>query len=302
MYCHSSFSLSGLFMLLLTAVMPVWYFQTPLPSDPGDNALGEPLFLYPVEKNTNYNGCIAQSTPVLNAVFEQEVVEMVNAEREAEGLPPLKRTPQLDEAARYHAADMKQDNYFDHNSYDRVNNELQLACNWATRVGNYYSGSSTLGENIAFGYSSPEAVVEGWMNSSGHRANILSSNYQEIGVGYGAGNIWVQDFGTRPGVHPVIINEDAGIADSRDVKLYVYGTWKDIRIRNDSDPWSAWMPFQNTLAWQLPDEPGPHTVIVEMRAGTNTESSSDEIILKVLQIIDPLLPKLYIPFLVNPRQ
>ena len=51
------------------------------------------------------------------------------------------------------------------------------------------------GENIAMGYATPQAVVEGWMNSSGHRANILSADYTRIGVGYvAAGNYWTQLF------------------------------------------------------------------------------------------------------------
>ena len=53
----------------------------------------------------------------------------------------------------------------------------------------------TAGENIAMGYSSAQAVMNGWMNSSGHRANILNSAYTRIGVGYVAdGNYWVQEF------------------------------------------------------------------------------------------------------------
>ena len=53
----------------------------------------------------------------------------------------------------------------------------------------------TAGENIAMGYATPQAVVNGWMNSSGHRANILSASYTQIGVGYVAqGNYWTQLF------------------------------------------------------------------------------------------------------------
>ena len=53
----------------------------------------------------------------------------------------------------------------------------------------------TAGENIARGYSTPQAVVNGWMNSSGHRANILNASYTQIGVGYVAqGNYWTQMF------------------------------------------------------------------------------------------------------------
>jgi uncharacterized protein YkwD len=306
---HDLNSLSRYFMLFLAAVIPAWLFQTFPPSDPGQPRLGEPVFTYSMragnllENRPNYSGCTAASTPVLNGEFEQEVVERVNAERAAQGLPPLKRSSQLDEAARYHAADMKADNYFDHLSYDRVNNQLQLVCNWSARLGNFYTGSSTVGENIAYGYRSPEDVMEGWMNSPGHRGNILSSSYTELGVGYGTGNHWVQDFGSRPDIHPVIINNEAGTTDSGDVTLFVYGSWQEIRIRSDGGPWSSWMPFQKTLAWQLPDQAGSHTITVEMRSGTKTETSSDEIVLGVGKAPPPPAPSepsLYLPFLVNP--
>jgi len=71
------------------------------------------------------NGVIA---PVVNADYEQQVVELVNAQRALQSLPPYKRVTPLDQAARYHATDMAQDNYFDHNSYDWVNGSLVQAC------------------------------------------------------------------------------------------------------------------------------------------------------------------------------
>src|SRR5919109_1185606 len=67
-----------------------------------------------------------------------------------------------------------------------------------------YTGWSAIGENIAAGYPTPEAVVAGWMSSPGHRANILSPNFTEIGIGLAQGgkygSYWTQDFGTRPSV------------------------------------------------------------------------------------------------------
>lgn len=56
---------------------------------------------------------------------------------------------------------------------------------------------STYGENVAYGYSTPEKVMEGWMNSQGHRENILNCSFKEIGIGLAQpGNYWTQDFGT----------------------------------------------------------------------------------------------------------
>ena len=62
-------------------------------------------------------------------------------------------------------------------------------------IKNFGISYKTAGENIAKGYKTPQAVVDGWMNSSGHRANILNASYTQIGVGYVAnGNYWTQMF------------------------------------------------------------------------------------------------------------
>jgi hypothetical protein len=166
-----------------------------------------------------FSGCGGINQPVVNAEYEQQVVDLVNLERANRGLPPYKRVTALDEAARYHSADLGQDNYFDHNTYDRVNGNLVYVCDTWTRIGKYYAGAS--GENIAAGYSTPQSVMNGWMNSTGHRNNILSTHSREIGVGYAnqSGSdyyhYWTQDFGRRSGVYPLIINRDAASTDSR---------------------------------------------------------------------------------------
>jgi hypothetical protein len=222
--------------------------------------------------------------PVVNAAYEQEVVDRVNDVRAANSLPPLKRTTALDDAARYHATDMGQDNYFDHNSYDVIGGSLVMVCAWSDRIGSYYSNWWWLAENIAAGYSTPADVMNGWLNSPGHRANILNPNLWEIGVGYYAGSgdygrYWVQDFGQRSGVYPLIIDRDAETTESRDVSLYIYGDWQEIRLRNDDGGWSNWQPFQASLSWMLNSGRGEHTVWAEMRDGSRTAASSDTIYL-----------------------
>jgi hypothetical protein len=119
--------------------------------------------------------------------------------------------------------------------------------------------------------------MNGWMNSSGHRANILSPSFSEIGIGYAQGNNWAQDFGWRSDSYPVIINNDAGATDSQNVSLYVYGTWSEIRLRNDNGAWSEWQPFNNTLDWQLPNSAGLHAVSAEIRDGAKSASGMDSI-------------------------
>ncbi|MGK5552334.1 CAP domain-containing protein [Actinomadura kijaniata] len=120
---------------------------------------------------------------------EDEVVRLTNAERAKAGCSPLRIDERLRKAARGHAEDMRDRGYFSHNSpdgrtpWDRI------------RAAGYPAGAA---ENIAKGYPTPADVVKGWMNSSGHRANILNCGLKAIGAGaaYGSGGPWwVQNFG-----------------------------------------------------------------------------------------------------------
>jgi uncharacterized protein YkwD len=230
-------------------------------------------------------GCSGSAPAATDAAWEQQVIELVNLQRKANGLPPLKQVTSLTDAARWYAKDMVDDDYFGrgHDTYDRSGGRLVKVCAWSARIGAFYTGWSALGENIADGSSSPQAVVTGWMDSSGHRANILNADYRETGVGYRAGasrgHCWVQDFGRRSGVHPVVINDEAAGTDSRFVSLNVYGAWSEIRIRNDNEAFGPWQPFTNTLAWTLADVDGLRTVDVEMRRGSTTETARDTIVL-----------------------
>ena len=243
---------------------------------------------YQTNINPEFSGCGGQSLPVQNSDYEQRVVELVNIERSTRGMPPLKRSPNLDDAARYHAADMGQDNYFDHDSYDRIGGNLTRVCYWYSRVAGYYPSWSYLGENIAAGSSTPEQTVALWMGSEGHSANILSTSFWEIGVGYYQGSglyfrYWAQDFGKRIGQYPLVINNESSQTDNREVELYIYGSWTDLRLRNDLDAWSNWQPFQNQVSWQLPPTNGIHTVYVELRKNGSSIISSDTINLEISQ-------------------
>lgn len=121
------------------------------------------------------------------SALERRVVELVNAERAAHGLPALELSESLCDGARMKSRDMAANGYFSHESptYGSPFDMMRA-------LGISYRSA---GENIAMGYSSAEAVVNGWMNSEGHRANILSASYTRIGVGYVAdGNYWTQWF------------------------------------------------------------------------------------------------------------
>lgn len=119
--------------------------------------------------------------------FEQEVIRLVNEIRQENGLTPLTYNWELSRVARFKSQDMKDNRYFAHNS-PTYGTPFQM-------IRNFGISFRTAGENIAKGYKTPQAVVNGWMNSSGHRANILNAAYTQIGVGYVAGgNYWTQMF------------------------------------------------------------------------------------------------------------
>ena len=235
-----------------------------------------------------FSSCGGINQPVINAGYEQQVVDLVNTERANRGLPPYKRVTELDEAARYHSADLGQDNYFSHDTYDRSGSNLVFVCDTWTRIGKYYSGA--MGENIAAGYSTPQDVMNGWMNSTGHRNNILSTNNWEIGVGYATASgstyyhYWTQDFVRRSGVYPLIINRDAASTDSRSVSLYLYGSFQQMRLKNDNGNWSGWQTFQKNVAWAIANGAGTHTVTAELKTGSTVVSSSDTIYLTTADV------------------
>lgn len=119
--------------------------------------------------------------------YEKEVVRLVNLERTSRGLKALEQDWQLTRVARYKSEDMKDNSYFSHTSptYGSPFNMMK----------NFGISYRTAGENIARGQKTSAAVVNAWMNSSGHRANILNSSFTHIGVGYVAsGNYWTQMF------------------------------------------------------------------------------------------------------------
>ncbi|AFZ03544.1 CAP domain-containing protein [Calothrix sp. PCC 6303] len=166
-----------------------------------------------VGANTNYNLTLAvtstsdtvpktispiSTTSDFQPKFTQTVVELINYERIQAGLKPLSLNAKLNQSASTHSQDMAEKDYFNHTGSDgsRVSDRIYNA-------GYHYSLAS---ENIAAGQYSPEEVVQAWMDSPTHRANIMSADYQEIGVGYyylenDTGNVnynhyWTTDFGT----------------------------------------------------------------------------------------------------------
>lgn len=135
------------------------------------------------EEQSNQNQQASQEL----SQFEQEVVDLTNQEREKHGLSALKVDTELSKVAREKSRDMATSNYFDHNS-PKYGSPFDMMKNFGISY-------RTAGENIAKGQQTPEEVVNAWMNSEGHRANILNGEYTHIGVGYvEQGNHWTQQF------------------------------------------------------------------------------------------------------------
>lgn len=119
--------------------------------------------------------------------FENEVIRLVNEQRSTNGLKPLTANWELSRVARYKSQDMVDNRYFSHTS-PTYGTPFQMI----RAFGLTYR---TAGENIAYGQRTPQTVVNAWMNSSGHRANILNASYTQIGVGYvSSGHYWTQMF------------------------------------------------------------------------------------------------------------
>ncbi len=120
------------------------------------------------------------------ASIEQEVTKLVNVERAKAGLPALKSDWELARVAEFKSQDMRDKNYFSHTS--------PTYGSPFTMMKNFGITYRSAGENIAKGQRTANEVVQAWMNSEGHRANIMSQKFTHIGVGYVEGNYWTQMF------------------------------------------------------------------------------------------------------------
>jgi len=119
--------------------------------------------------------------------YEAEVVRLVNVERAKYGLTALTENWELSRVARYKSEDMAALRYFSHTS-PTYGSPFDMMKAFGIKY-------RTAGENIAYGQRTPAEVVTAWMNSPGHRANILNSSFKQIGVGYvSQGNYWTQMF------------------------------------------------------------------------------------------------------------
>lgn len=136
----------------------------------------------------------ADTTPATNpdasgamSAYETEVVRLVNEIRARYGLSALSADAQLSHVARLKSQDMRDKGYFSHES-PTYGSPFQMLKSFGISY-------RAAGENIAYGYATPQSVADAWMNSDGHRANILNGSYTRLGVGYVAsGHYWTQLF------------------------------------------------------------------------------------------------------------
>ncbi|MFI6387691.1 CAP domain-containing protein [Nonomuraea sp. NPDC050540] len=153
---------------------------TPTTPAPSPTPTGTPA---PTPTPTNGGG--------VGSAVEEEVVKLTNAARAAGGCKPLTHDPKLNAAARGHSADMAAKGYFSHTSQDgRSPGDRIKAAG--------FGSMSAWGENIAMGQRTAASVVDGWMKSPGHKANIMNCNYTHIGAGQDPkGPHWTQVFARR---------------------------------------------------------------------------------------------------------
>lgn len=263
--------------------------------------LPPPLVLSPAEmaRETGEGSLRVRTAPAPS--LEEQVVELVNEERWDYGqLPPLKQVSELDSAAGDHSSAMAVEDFFAHCDL------VTLKSPWTRMVDAGYFWSWA-GENIAAGSSTAAGVMNIWVNSPGHYASIISTEFREIGVGHAyqsgdQGNVrrdlngdctadsfgwgpyfhyWTQAFGRRNTVYPVVIEREAPSTTSTSVDLYLYGTgWaQDMRFSNDGSTWSAWETYDPNKSWTLSGGAGTKTVYAQIRNGATVRQASDTIYL-----------------------
>jgi uncharacterized YkwD family protein len=167
---------------------PVQTQPTQPAQPPAQTTTPPPVQQQPVEQpsETTTQPTTPQPTSTLSA-YEQKVVDLTNQERANNGLPALKVDLTLSKMAHEKSRDMSANGYFSHTS-PTYGSPFDM-------MKKYGISYRYAGENIAMGQRTPEEVVKAWMNSEGHRKNILSPNFNYIGVGYVAqGNYWTQEF------------------------------------------------------------------------------------------------------------
>ncbi len=249
--------------------------------------------------------CLSLIAPPVAAQEPDPVVNtltLVNKARVAEGLAPYSLSSLLSSAAQRHADDLAVNGFADpddvHLGSDGTH-EQQRITDAGYEAWSRGNGDLTVDENVWSGQGGAEEAMAFFMEDLIHRANILSTVYREIGIGVASDaagrSYYVLDFGARPNVLPIFINEGADQTDNLEIAIRLtneeaqpegkganfIGQVIEIRINNEpafgQQAWQPWAPF---VPWTLPNEPGEHTVYVQFRdAAGRTAASTDSIVL-----------------------
>ncbi|MER5433482.1 CAP domain-containing protein [Streptomyces sp. NPDC002588] len=165
-----------------------WTSRSPTPaSSAAAKPASAPAAASPAPAAASPGATSASAAPSSGAVAR--VVALVNSERSKAGCSPVTLNAKLSKAAQEHSTDMAAHKTMSHTGSDGSDPGERI-----TRAGYDWSA---YGENVAYGYSTPEQVMAGWMASPGHKRNILTCSFKDIGVGLAQpGNYWTQDFGT----------------------------------------------------------------------------------------------------------
>ncbi len=233
--------------------------------------------LAPVATGSATTAQAEADTNTLDYALEAERIAFyTNIQRRSNGLAPLKISRELTEAALLFAEDAvvnMESNYCGHTSSDgrTVGDRLRE---------NGMVGMAMWGENVVCGYMTPQDAVDAWMESDGHRANILTPEFTEIGIGHFVDDISgyiVQNFALDESASFVIIDNESPSTPSPDVELYIYdhnvrsgmagmGPAIEMMISNSPDfAGAAWQPFSTEVTWSLEPGEGQRRVYVVTR-------------------------------------
>lgn len=220
----------------------------------------------------------AQSVSPADLFFnEVQTVYLINLERRAAGLPPLRWNAELTASARAFAEDVVANQpagYCGHiDSAGRTPGE-RMRLNGFTKL-------AAWGENSVCGYTTPEAAVRAWMNSDSHRQNLLDSRFRELAVGYALSSSHrgyiVADLALDASYAPVIIENEAPATTARTVQLYIYdqatragftGQDASVEMMIANEPTftdAIWQPYTTETIWTLAEGEGWKTVYVKTR-------------------------------------
>lgn len=226
----------------------------------------------------------------------------VNDVRLDEGLNPYKLSSLLTAAAQRHADDLAANGFASpddpHLGSDGTHEQQRIA-EAGYKAWSYDDGDLIVDENVWAGSGTIEDALSFFLADTAHRDNVLSDVYREIGVGFATDadgrSYHVLDFGARPNVLPIFINDGAASADNPEIAIRLtnerarpqgegaslMGEAIEIQISNEPTfeglPWQAWSPL---VPWTLADAPGERTVYVQFRdAAGRTAASTDSIVL-----------------------